>query len=295
MSMRANAAFAAMSFAVLPIAAEPARAAVTTDLDRSIAVSETPSELQLPLRWWWPYGGGSDVCATFLAHGVGGGARSVLVTTAGLGGAQLDVVGTRNDLADSCGGSTRKPLVWLPSVGSPGTWLRLRVPREAFPAAGSAVSGKLRFASASRAPYDVPVQLSTPHPGPFWTALLWFTGLVIPGAIGFWFFMQQERQKAKNAERLLFESFKASNVPKLRRRFEAWYPAIIANVEHDEHWRANLLNGLSDDGIVQALTAPDRNGLMQAIDSGTPAEITDRLGAIFPVWSSLMRPKRNGV
>lgn len=264
-------------------------ASPNSDLDRSVVVSETPAELQLPLDWWWPYGAGADVCLLFFVHGVGQGARSVLVTTTGLGRSQLEIASNR-EASNRCTTSTWKPLLWLPLVGKSGTWLRLRVPKEAFPPAGSTASGKLRIIASSRSPYEVELSLATPGPSPFWTALVWIVGLIVPAFIAWQVFVNQEARKAANQESANFENYKATNVAKLEQLFRFWFPAIIANTKNDRHWRSELLTGLNDDGILAALPAEMRARLMRVLGTGTTEHITDELTAAFPVWESYMRP-----
>lgn len=272
----------------------PAWAAASTpaDLSASLIVAGTPAEMRVEE---WPRSNDGKLCAHFLVHAIGLPVRSVYLTTVGLGSSDLGYENLKRSACDATTSAGRKALLWLPLVDLRGVSIELRVPRDAFPAQGATVDGKIRFASKASVPYDIPVRLATETGGPFWTAVLWFFGIAVPALLtallAYVGSVLIERFKSHALEGATFDNYTTKNVHQLGDFFKYWYREFIDKPPADG-WRDELLRKLHDEQILDNLPRHSGRRVIANIRTGSRQEVSAELSHSFPLWKSEMQDRK---
>ena len=166
-------------------------------------------------------------------------------------------------------------------IDQAGTSLSLRVPRAAFPSAGT-TAGKLIVASPAGT-VEQPIALIAPSPSRFITAFLWGVGIAIPALlsafVSYRLYASQKELDARRAEQLAFDTFKRTSAATVGQFFTVTFPLMWTYRDRnfffdlsgeEKNFGFEKLPGALRMQLDDAMRRRDRKGVVAAFRAAFP-------------------------
>lgn len=162
--------------------------------------------------------------------------------------------------------------------------IRMRFPCDLVSDPGDTLEGKILIIAAPQKPLEVPVKIQTPAASSFYTALLWFLGVVIPTLIGYSIYKLQSKWTEQRAQWAILEKYISSNRSFLDDFFTVHYKQMV---ESDARaYAKGVREEFEKRQMVDKIPPGEWRKLQKALDRCNSKAIQRRLAKFFPIWKS---------
>jgi len=165
--------------------------------------------------------------------------------------------------------------------------IRMRFPCDLVSDPGDTLEGKILIMAAPQKPLEVPLKIQTPVASSFYTALLWFLGVVIPTLIGYGIYQLQSKWTEQRAQWANLEKYISSNRPFLEDFFTVHYKQMFDGTARE--FAKGVREEFEKRQMVDKIPPGEWRKLQRALDRCNSRAIQRRLAKFFPIWKSEIR------
>jgi hypothetical protein len=160
--------------------------------------------------------------------------------------------------------------------------IRMRFPCDLVSDPGDTLEGKILVIAGLQKPLEVPLKIQAPAASSFYTALLWFLGVVIPTLIGYGIYKLQNNWTEQRAQWATLDKYIYDNRQILDDFFTIHYKQIFA--DQGAKFASGLREAFVKRNIVDQIPPRQRRKFEKAIGRCSRRSIQRRLVKFFPVW-----------
>jgi hypothetical protein len=245
------------------------------------------------------FGGYTSNEAVFVIRPIKEDVSSAVVTSSGLGNAVFIRESALN--ADTQGRLARLQAAFLNIRGCPEpSWagasslplsdlkagedvkVRIRFPCDLVSDPGDTLEGKILVIVPQQKLLEAPIKIQNPAASPFYTALLWFLGLMIPTLLSYQIYKLQNQVSEQRVQWAAFQKYIYDNRTTLADFFDVYYKEI--SPDKDPEFAKKLAQEFAIRKIIENIPVRERRKIEDAITRCNRSAIRKALTKAFPSW-----------
>jgi hypothetical protein len=162
----------------------------------------------------------------------------------------------------------------------------MRFPPDLITNSGDSVEGKILVVSPQKKNLEVPIKVQAPSWSPFFTAMLWAVGVIVPAIVTLLLGYQGSklfaRWQTRDTELAKLRTFITERYPLLGDLFTVHLATVMANADPDFPERMRV--ALTQHQVLDAIPDRERKEISSAIARCQRESIKQKLAELFPDW-----------